>query len=154
MRKKLAIILFVIGVCIIELMYFMTQAKKYVSLAPISVHVVLLTMAGIITFKEISNLDQKAIISHFVKKVGLSMFILILLPISFLMTKPEYSYSQAQKVIADKEFVTIVHNNRKSIEDKDEGTRFYVITCTKDGDTISFIFNPYDGSYEELQMNP
>ncbi|WP_214484126.1 hypothetical protein [Bacillus sp. SM2101] len=154
MRKKLAIILFVIGVCIIELVYFMTQAKKYVSLAPISVHVVLLTMAGIIIFKEISNLDQKAITSHFVKKIGLSMFILIFLPISFFMTKPEYSFVQAQKEVADNEFVTIVNNNRKSIEDKDEGIRFYVITCTKDGETISFLFNPYDGSYEELQTNP
>ncbi|MGM7680589.1 hypothetical protein ACSVDA_00415 [Cytobacillus sp. Hm23] len=154
MRKKLAFILFVIGFCIIEFIFFKTQAEKYVSLIPHSAYVVLLTLAGMITFKEISNLDQTTITSHFVKRIVLSMFILIFLPISFFMTKPEYSYSQAQKDIADKEFVTIVHNNRKSIEDKDKGTRFYVITCTKDGETISFIFNPYDGSYEELHTNP
>lgn len=86
--------------------------------------------------------------------VFITTMIVILIPVLFFFTLPDFTYTEAKEFVEEEENVqTITNEDNRFPDTRIEGPneqRHYIIHAKDDEEIVRFIFNPYDGSYRNL----
>ncbi|CQR46418.1 hypothetical protein BN1058_00678 [Paraliobacillus sp. PM-2] len=106
-----------------------------------------LTLYNLFNFK---NVKKKLKLTN----LFLTTIIVLLIPILFFFTLPDFTYTEAKELVEKEENVQVINNEDNRVPDtRIEGPneqRHYIIHAKNDEEIVRFIFNPYDGSYRTI----
>ncbi|MFD2216421.1 PepSY domain-containing protein [Metabacillus endolithicus] len=148
--KRLIIIFLLVLIGVLELLFLNLNSQKYVYITMFNTLIPILSTVIIGMFFTIVDLDLS---KSFMSKITtyISIILLICVPIIYITTKPEFTYSEAQGSIKQKEKVEIIENHSKTISDNNDKL-YYSIKGMKDGVLIHFQFDPYTGEHITLSL--
>ncbi|MBM7661087.1 uncharacterized membrane protein YsdA (DUF1294 family) [Bacillus mesophilus] len=147
MKKRISILILLMVASLIELSLIYFVSKEYHHLNNSTFFIPFLVLVIISSFMGFSVIDHKEKYHNF--NLTLGLVILVVIPVIFFISKPEYTYKHAQEMIKSHYQVTISESNFKTITV--DGNEFYYIKGKKQNSEVLFSFNPHTGEYTELK---